>query len=113
MSDTKRGLYGKFHVTTPDGAPVDARLFILRPERDPHAATVAAAFPEVLARFRGRYRVTKTRVEGWCISSGECADAVALDAGDAHVRVVLSAYAAAVEGDNPALAADLRAMAGS
>lgn len=112
MTDAKRGLYGKFHVTAPNGAVVPGGFFVLRPERDPHAATVAAAFPEVLARFRGRYRVTKTRVEGWCIASGECPDAVALDADDAHVRVVLSAYAAAVEGDNPALARDLRAMVG-
>lgn len=102
-----RGLFGKFHVTTPDGAPVTACLFILRPERDPHAATVAAAFPEVLARFRERYAVSKA-VE-WSVWQ-PCPDAVALDVDDAHVRVVLSAYAAACEGDNPALAADLRAM---
>lgn len=107
MTSDKRGLYGKFHVTTPDGGEVTGRLFILRPERDCHAATVAATFPEVLARFRGRYVVRKEFPGGVSLSYP---DAVALDVDDAHARVALSAYAALVEEENPALAADLRTM---
>lgn len=110
MTDTKRGLYGKFHVTTSDGAPATERLFILRPDRDPHAATVAAAFPEVLARFRGRYRVDK-HVPGGVLLL--CPDAVALDTDDANVCAVILAYATLCEGDSPALARDLRALVAS
>ena len=112
-----RGLYGKFRVTTVDGSDVAERIFVLRPERDPHAAAMAAAFPDVITRFRGRYAVRKWVEDSVSsnpiIACPECTDAVALDVGDAHVRVVLSAYAAAVESDNPVLAADLRAMVGT
>lgn len=119
MSDEKRGLYGKYSVTDVVGREAEDEFFILRPDRDKHAKTVAEVFPDVIAAHRGHWVVRK--VEQWegGMGRGEMAtpiysnplpDAVALPVADAHVRVVLSAYAGAVESENPALAVDLRFM---
>lgn len=119
MSDGKRGLYVKYSVTDDQGHDVSGEWFILRPDRDPHAKAVAEVFPDVLARHRGHWTVRK--VIAWYPAIGSMLtmapsygdplpDAVALPVADAHVRVLLSAYAGAVETENPTLAADLRAM---
>lgn len=108
MTSDKRGLYGKFHVTTPDGGEVTGRLFILRPERDCHAATVAATFPEVLARFRGRYVVQKWTGTEHKPDMESCPDATALPMSDAHARVALSFYAELCEAENATLAEEIR-----
>ena len=129
---SEQGLYGKYGVWRADGAPVTGGHFILRPERDPHAATVAAAFPSVMERYRGQFVVKKLERWGgnarsvddppWPIYGDPLADAVALPTGpfgddgrvawvvESEVSAVLSAYADAVAADNPELATDLRAM---
>jgi hypothetical protein len=55
--------------------------------------------------FEDRFRVTRT--DGKPIRAG--ARYIVLDyAGDEHARKALAAYADSVEGENPAMAADLR-----